>query len=104
MAVFGASVFCHSEPKCFRLKSKNNKRQSKQQKSVQISVFQGEDEIHSEEIDLNDKKEGRKGRNDKKEERKNRRKRICPRLPEQVKLKKALLKVKFCREKQCSYH
>ena len=86
-AIFGASVFCFTEPKCFRLRLRKNQRQGKQQtepksslETVILKIKKDDNEIHSEEVKnlSNDGyRRSRKGDNNRSNRK---RKRICPSL------------------------
>ena len=88
VSVKGASVFCFNEPKCFRLRIRENHRQGKQQSEqkssdqeivyLKIQKDNGT-EIHVEQVKNSGKEENRRARKgDRSKKRK--RNRICPSL------------------------
>ena len=88
-SVKGASVFCFNEPKCFRLRVRENHRKGKGQETepraeekIYLKVKKDNQEIHSEEVSkkLKPKVNGRKSRKNDDQSRKRKRTRICPSL------------------------
>ena len=94
VSVKGASVFCFNEPKCFRLRIRENHRQGKQQSepksSDQETVYlkiqkDNGTEIHVEEVknsgkDISKRKEDNRRARKGDRSKKRKRNRICPSL------------------------
>jgi hypothetical protein len=106
VSVKGASVFCFNEPKCFRLRIRENHRQGKQQSepksSDQETVYlkiqkDNGTEIHVEEVknsgkDISKRKEDNRRARKGDRSKKRKRNRICPSLEVRKELSKVCIK------------